>query len=190
MQTILTEQTTLSNLLLENGVKFDVKNKTLNVDGKVIDIDYDKFKGRFGLSHEKEYIREVARKIYYDSQVNAFFSIDDIVRYGTDIHRRPEFLLNLSNLVPGIKEVEKNWRNKSRGYVVTFLAEFDQFAWFTLYDYEHEYWDDEESRLEHKKWLINKAVSRSFDHGASEIFAYMGSGVTIRPEQVTDFTLL
>lgn len=161
----------------------NIENKALVVDEKVIDIDYDKFKGRFGLTHEEEYIREVARKMYYDPQVNAFFSIDDIVHYGTEIHRRPEFLMNLSNLVPGIKEVEKIWRNKSMGYIVTFLAEFDQFAWFSFYDYEHEYWDDEESKLEFKKWLIYKAVSRSFDRGGSEIFAYMGSGVTIRPEQ-------
>ncbi|WP_366923892.1 hypothetical protein MFMK1_000811 [Metallumcola ferriviriculae] len=190
LQAVLSEQTTLRNLLLEYGVKFDIENKALVIGEKVIDIDYDKFRGRFRLTSEEERIREVARKIYFDPQVNAFFSIDDIARYGTDIHCRPEFLMNLSSLIPRIKEVEKIWCTKSKGYIVTFLADFDQFAWYSFYDYEDNYWEDMESRLILKKWLISNAVSRSFERGGSEIIAYMGSGVTITPEQIIDYTAL
>ena len=189
MKRVLTEKTTLRNLLLENGVKFDINNKILNVDRKIIDIDYNKLTEKFDLSDEEKYIKAVSRKIYLDAQVNAFFFINEILRYGT-IHHSPEFLMNLSNLIPSIKKVEREWQNNSIAYIVTFLAEFDQFSWITFYNNEFQYVDDKEGRLNHKKWLIDNAIKISFNHVSSEICAYMGSDVNISPDNIIDFVLL
>lgn len=189
LQKVLSEQNELSSLLLKYGIRFDVDNKVLIVQNKTINIDYDKYRGKYGLSSYEKKIERVAHKIYYDFQVNGFFSNNDVLDYGTEIHIRPEFLLNLTELLPHIKEVEDIWRKKSKGYIVTFLADFEQFTWYSFYDQEYQYWDDKENKHQLKKWIISKAISRSFDgvDSHSEIFAYMGAATVIKPEQITDF---
>lgn len=192
LQRVLSAQTTLSSLLSERGIQFDIENKILYVDGKEIDIDYDKYRGEYGLTRKEEYLREVGRKIYFDPQINGFFAVDDVYGYGTNIHLRPEFLMNLANLFPQLKNVEELWSEKSKGYIVYFIADFNQFAWYSFYDNENEYNEDEDSRLILKKWIISRAVSRSFDQkdAGAEIFAYMGIETTIHPDQILEYTEL
>jgi hypothetical protein len=189
LQRVLSEQTTLSKLLSEHGVQFDIKNKVLYYYGKEFDIDYDKYRGKYGLTQKEEYLEEVARKIYFDPQINGFFAVDNVYGYGTNIHRRPEFLMNLVNLFPHLKEVEKLWCEKSKGYIVSFIADFNQFAWFSFYDNEDEYYEDKDSRLKLKEWIISKAVRRSFDHGntGTEIYAYMKIDTIIQPDQIVEY---
>lgn len=189
LQMVLSEENKLTTLVSKYRVKFDIDNKILIAGNKVIDIDYDKYRGRFGLSGYEKKIERVAHKIFYDFQVNGFFSNSDILGYGTEIHIRPEFLYNLTELLPHLKEVEEIWRNKSKGYIVTFLSDFNDFAWFSFYDNEYEYLDDGVSRQQLKKWMLSKAINRSFnginDH--SEIFAYINGVTIIKPEQIVDY---
>lgn len=162
LQKVLSKQTILSRLLSGHGLHFDIENKIMVADGRKIDIDYDRYRMEFSLAEKEAHIREIGRKIYFDPQINGFFAVDDVIWYGSDIHLRPEFLMNLTNLFPHLKKVEKLWTEKSKGYIVSFIADFNQFAWYTFYGNEDEYYEDEESRLELKKWIISKAVSRSF----------------------------
>lgn len=189
LQKILSQNNKLTTLLSKYGVEFDVDNKILIADNKIIDIDYDKYRGRFGLSSYEKKIERVAHKIYYDFQINGFFSNSDILGYGTEIHIRPEFLYNLTGLLPHLKEAEDVWRNKSKGYIVTFLADYNDFAWYSFYDNEIEYLNDETNKQQLKKWMLSRAINRSFngidDH--SEIFAYMNGATIIKPEQIVNY---
>lgn len=189
LQKVLSEETILSKLLSEHGLHFDIKNKVLYYHGKEFDIDYSKYRGKYGLTRKEEYLREVARKIYFDPQINGFFAIDNVYQYGTNIHKRPEILMNLVNLFPNLKEVEKLWCDKSKGYIVSFIADFNQFAWFSFYDNEYEYYEDQDSWLKLKEWIISKAISRSFEHGdtGTEIYAYMNIDTIIQPEQILEY---
>ncbi|MFX4263149.1 hypothetical protein ACOBQJ_13255 [Pelotomaculum propionicicum] len=189
LQEVLSEKNELTNLLLKYGVQFDVDNKILINGDKIIDINYAKYREKYDLSSYEQKIQGVAHKIYYDYQVNGFFSHHDILHYGTEIHIQPEFLSNLSELLPHICEAVNIWRKKSKGYIVTFLADFDQFEYSSFYNNEYEYQDDETNRIKLKKWIIKNAIYRSFqstdDH--TEIFAYIDKATIIKPEQIVEY---
>lgn len=189
LQSVLSEKTNLKSKLQEYGVRFDIENKLLFYRQQEINIDYDKYKGHFDLSPFEKRIERVAHKIYYDFQVDAFFLNCDISNYGTRIHQRPEFLYNLVNLFPELKDMENEWIDASKGYIVTFHASFDQFAWFTFYEQDYEYQDDLEKKLKLKKWLVSRAISRIFDPPSdySKVFAYMKPEIIILPNQIIEF---
>lgn len=188
LQKVLSEKNKLTTLLSKYGVEFDVDNKILIAGNKIIDIDYNKYRGRFEFSSYEKKIERVAHKIFYDFQINGFFSNSDVLRYGTEIHIRPEFLYNLTELLPYLKEAEDIWRKKSKGYIVTFLADFKDFAWYSFYDNEYEYLEDEKSKQQLKKWMVSRAINRSFNgiDDYSEIYAYMNGETIIKPEQIVD----
>lgn len=120
LQLVLSEATNLKALLLAHGIRFDIEKKLLYADQRVIDIDYEKYRGQYGLSPIEKKIERVAHKIYYDYQVNAFFSNNDVCDYGTLIHQRPEFLYNLIELFPQLKAIEDEWIEKNKGYIITY----------------------------------------------------------------------
>ena len=177
-------------MLSKRGIQFDIANKILYVDGRGFDIDYDKYRRENDLTQKEEYLREVGRKIYFDPQINGFFAVDNVYRYGTNIHLRPEFLMNIVNLFPELKDVEKLWCEKSKGYIISFIADFNKFAWYSFYDNKDEYYKDEDSKLLLKKWIISRAVSRSFDqrNDGPKIFAYMNIETSIYPDQIINYS--
>lgn len=71
---------------------------------------------------------------------------------------------------------------------MTFLADFKDFAWYSFYDNEYEYLDDEKSKQQLKKWMLSRAIDRSFDDidGHSEIYVYMNGETIIKPEKIVD----
>jgi len=189
LQEVLSEKNELTTLLSKYGVEFDIDNKNLITGNKTIDIDYDKFRGRFGFSSYEKKIERVAHKIFYDFQVNGFFRIVIYLGMEQKIHIRPEFLYNLTELLPHLKEAEEIWRNKRKGYIVTFLSDFNDFAWYSFYDNEYEYLEDETSKQQLKKWILSRAINRCFNgiDDYSEVFAYMTGEKIIKPEHIVDY---
>lgn len=189
LQLILSDKTNLSSLLLKHNIQFDVEKRILYANKKIIDIDYEKYRSKFDLSYVEKKINRVAHKIYYDHQINGFFSNNDVCDYGTSIHQRPEFLYNLIELFPQLREIENEWIERSKGYIVTFRATFDQFAWFSFYENEYNYIDDVSDKLQLKKWVLSQVINRSFDNNDShsEIIAYMKPETIIIPEQIIDY---
>lgn len=82
----------LNRVLRDNGVIIDVKSKKLYYNGNLFDIDYEKYRGRYDLNEQEQNIEGVAHRIYYDFCVDGFMVSDDVFNYGTDIHKRPEFI--------------------------------------------------------------------------------------------------
>lgn len=188
LQIVLSENTTLNTLLSNHGVQFDIKNKILIAKDEAIDIDYKKYCNRYNLSLYEEKIKSVARKVYLDYQVNGFFSIKDVISYGTNIHKRPEFIFNLVELIPGLRKMQNHWIENSKGYIITFLAENDQFQNISFDAFEESYYDKKEQELKLKRWLLNNAMDCIIDCSInnSGIIAYMNSNTTIRPEQILE----
>ncbi len=180
LQLVLSECSNLSEKLMQNGIKFDIKNKKVEVDEKTFDIDYDYYRNRNNLPSCEEHIKNVSRKIYNDFAINGFFKSDDIARY----YKCPEFLTSLSKMLPQ-KTIDRSWESESKGYLIVFRAQFDEFDWFTFYGTKNEY-ENDLSKLQLKKWLLREAIYSSFENGESCIVAYMKPEICILPEKIIE----
>lgn len=188
LKLVLSEDTNLKKFLQDYGVKFDIKGKTLFIDNRRIDIDYEKNKKiKTYFTDQEKSIKAVGRKIYSDSQVNAFFSMDAIFSYGSDIYCRPEFLMNLSKCDSKIRDIENVWRDKSQGYIVVFVADFNQLSSLTFYKNDYEY-ERDNNRIHLKKCIIERAIKRYFNFKIEECM-YIKKDVTIEPNKIIEYKL-
>ena len=185
LQKVLTEDTELSRLLLSHGVKFDIKNRRLCNNGNIINIDYYKYRGRLNVPQK---IKNVAHRVYYDYCVNGFLSNDDVFSYGTNIHERPEILLDLVNLLPELEYMEKEWIENSKSYRIFFFSKIDQIHrfCFDLDEYNdppYENWADLSDTQKIKKWMLSHAIDKS-NSELSSSFLYIKDHLDIPPGQI------
>ena len=86
-----------------------------------------------------------------------------------------------------MQKLEKDWTNNCKGYIVKYKASFDQFAFFTFYDYEDDDIDDSKNnRMAVKEKLLSRALEVTFDRSVSYKLAYMKRYVTILPLQIIE----
>lgn len=184
LQQSLTMETSLKEYLTDFGIFFDISNKWMACQGKKFDITYVSDDIRLPGGSQKHRICRVAHKIYYDYQINGFFSMENKTSYGGRVHERPEFLHNLKELFKA-NIIEDNWMKRANPYLITFKASLDSFAWFSFYNDEIQYEEDYFEKKEIKKWLINKAfyvIWKDFHYNSSpEIISYMKPEVIIPP---------
>lgn len=187
LQIVLTENTNLKKFLQDYGISFDIKSKILLFNGEKIDIDYEKYikKGALVRNEKEESIKNVGKKIYNDYQVNAFFSIDDMLSYGSEIEKYPEFLHTLSGLIPIVNDAKDLWTKKSKRRVISFTADFNQLLKLQYYANENEC-NDDINNIVLKKLLIKNAIKRSVGNSVGT-YLFLKKGVTITPEQITDY---
>lgn len=183
LQWVLTEDTELNNFFKNYGVSFDVESRIISVNGKEI------FDSSYKCRHietDPEIVRKIVRKIYEDYQINGYFYKNNRSR---NIYRRPEFIMNVSKLTPFLSNIETYWIENSKGYIVTYLADFKQFQLFT-FDVDDSYdYDINETMVRIKKWMINNAINRIPDclDSSTDVIAYMNFSATIDPSQIIEF---
>ncbi|MCB8817373.1 hypothetical protein [Desulfosporosinus shakirovi] len=183
LQQSLTMETILKEYLASFGIFFDISNKWMACKGEKIDITYKSDDIGLPGGSQKHRICRVAHKIYYDYQINGFFSMANKTSYGGRVHERPEFLHNLKELFKA-NIIEDNWMKRVNPYLITFKASLDSFAWFSFYNNKREYEEDYFEKEEIKKWLIKKAlyvIWKDFRYSRPEIIAYMKPEVIIPP---------
>ncbi|NCB25349.1 MAG: hypothetical protein EOM62_07745 [Bacteroidia bacterium] len=188
LQKVLSENTILSRLLLANHVWFDIENRILHYEDKLININYDDYCGRSDLNKTKKKIELLAHRVYYDYCVNGFMSNDDVFGYGTGIHNRPEFLLRLVDLLPELKPLEDKWFQKSKSYKITFFANIEQLHRFNFEldnneDPPYEGWSDLSDDQKIKKWMLSHAIERA-NGNLAESFLYVKDDIDILPTQI------
>ena len=84
-------------LFLENhGIYIDLDESILTYQGKEFDISYDLYTSR---RKEQYNCRAIGRKFYYDYTICGFLSVWERSPYGGQVHRRPEILMNIDNLL-------------------------------------------------------------------------------------------
>jgi hypothetical protein len=194
LQKVLSEDTALSRLLRSYNIEFDIGQKVIRSNGQPINIDYDMILqvNRFDLSDYEESIKSVAHRVFYDYLVNGFYTNDNIFGYGTGIHERPEFFINLVQLFPSLSEAETFWKKQSKSYKITFFAYFDQLAPFSfdmnnLDDPPFEDWLDLTEEQRAKKQMLWMALDRAFNHSTTEEYMYIKDGTSIPPEQIISY---
>lgn len=183
LQYVLSHNTMLSKLLNRCGITFDIENRTMCVNGRPFDIDYDHYKGRRLLSPIEEQLDSIAHRIYYDYCVDGFWANDNIEGYGTDIHERPEFILTLIKMSSKAKQLDAFWRRESKPYKVFFYAIVDQIHKFTFgLDKNYDpYTEDEQKTI--KNWMLSMALGQAFDPGG-EHFIYIRDCEYIPSKQI------
>jgi len=185
LQKVLAGDTLLSRILKSNGVYFDVERRLLFYKGKEYNVDYDWYKRNDYSMPPEKYLKPIAHRVYYDYCVNGFMMNDDVFSYGTDIHKRPEFLMKLSAAFPELKKIEDEWAERSKGFKVNFYATIDQVHRFSfdLDETEEELTDEEIMHI--KRWMVRYAIERANNNLFSEVFLYVKDEIDIPPEQIT-----
>lgn len=183
LQYVLSHDTMLSRFLGRGDIRFDIEHRIMLVNGVEFNIDYEYYRGRRPDTPMEKQLESVAHRIYYDFCVDGFWANDNIERYGTDIHKRPEFLTKLINLSSKAKSLDDFWRSKSKPYKIFFYATADQIHKFT-FGLEQNYEPYTENEQEHiKKWMLRMAVDQAFDPG-DEHYIYIRDYEYIPPEQI------
>lgn len=190
LQMVLSGNTSFNRLLNKAGITFNIKDKTLECDGTIYDIDYEKYRYRHFLSKTDEKLSKIARRVYDDFGVNGFLVNDDVLNYGTDIHKRPEFLMTLAELFPQALKLENYWRNKSKSYKVDFWVTVDQVHHFYEDENGDQWWAELNDELKFKKWMLSHAMDRAVNGLGGERVLYVRNDVSIPPNQIVEVNLL
>ena len=190
VQMVLSTNTILSRGLNKIGISFDLSNKALHYEDKEFNIDYDYYLNKSTKTAFEDKLEAVAHRIFYDYCLDGFLFNDDIKDYGTDIHKRPEFLKTLSEAFKKVKALEQYWYNKSKPYKVNFYATINQIQRFTfdldeINDPPYDNWLELSEDMRIKKWLLSHAIDRAYN-GRDELYLYIKDDVIIPPEQIID----
>lgn len=188
LQKVLVEPSELSLFLDNQGIKFDVDSKKIYFSDKIYNIDYETYKNqKESLTFQEKRLKNIARKIYFDHQINGFFFSEDIFNYGTGIDKSPEFLLTLSALNSTSNYLGDQWSKTRKGYVIKFKAKLNQFENYTFYDNVNDYLNDSQSDWEKlKRWMISHAIDCSFSELYTDVYAYMKPLTDVFPEQIIE----
>lgn len=189
LQYVLREDTELRSILKKANIEFDIDNRQMICEDNAYNVDYEYYRNLRCKSQQEKQLDSIAHRIYYDFCVNGFLLNDNVKRYGTDIHERPEFLHTLCDFSSQGRKVDLYWRNHSQSYVVTFYATVDQVHRFNfnLDETVEELTDDDLIHIE--RWMLSLAIDRAFD-GLSEEFLYIKDDEFIPPEQIISYELL
>lgn len=183
LQYVLSHDTMLSRFLKFGGIQFDIENRMMLVDDTGINIDYEIYRGRQLGTIEEKQLEAVAHRVCYDYCVDGFFTSDDVRRYGTDIHERPEFISKLIKISPEAEKLDKYWRTNSKPYKVFFFATLNQIHKFT-FDLENNYLPYSEYEKEQiKRWMLGWAVDRAFNP-CGDSYIYIRDNEYIPPDQI------
>ncbi len=192
LQRVLSEETILSNLLKNNGIIFNIEEKTVNYNSKIYNIDYLYYREQGELLNEVKAFKRLSRRIFYDFCVNGFLVNDNVFRYGTDIHKRPEFFIELTNLFSSAKDLEQYWIKHSKSYRIDFFATINQIDRSSFYldeieDPPYDNWINLNDEMKIKKWMLSHAIDRA-ENNLSEAFLYIDNNTTIPPNQILSYT--
>lgn len=163
--------------LESKGIDIQLESNCLKYNGKNYDIS---FKARPRYSESEEYAAWlVGRKFYYDFTVCGFFSINDKRPYGGNVHRRPEILWELDNLLK--TDLQQKWMQSHQAYEIVFKVPFR--------DIIYSGWDsDTEEKV--MSYLTDAYMCVSTEPDTKEVLCK--SGVEILPDQILEcnrFTL-
>lgn len=186
LQIVLTENTNLKKFLQDYGIKFDISGKILLYNEEQIDIDFEKDIGAGAyMTNKEKAIKAISNKIYNDYQVDAFFSIDEMVSYGSVLEKYPEFLNTLAKLIPKFNSAQDLWEKQSKHHVISFKADFNQLSMYPHYQNEYEC-NDDINNIVFKKICINNAIKRCTGYSVGMLLI-VKRGVIIAPGQITDY---
>lgn len=186
LQSVLAEKNELSEFLKNKGISFNILEKKMYINDNEYEICYDDLLIMKCRTNEQNKLKKIAHKIYFDYQINGFFYNENILNYGTNIHKNPEFLLTLSEFDETTYGLDKEWGDTNRGYVIKYKTKIENFAEYTFELSKIEMEEELNGKGDKiKKFLLTKAMLSCFGK-TSEIFAYMKPDKIIKPNEIIE----
>lgn len=191
LQEAVTIDTLLNRYLEEQQINIIVEEKKVKYRDKLYDISKGFSEMKFNSSDKERLSYEVNRKLYFDPQINAFFSRENVLNYGGDVHQRPEFIQNLAQMLEE-PEIESGWKNLHgmQCYVIKFHAPISDYELYTfgIKQSDLQEVDSKEIEIMKRKWVIGKTLTLINDcwcsHTIDETFAYLKIGIKVPPENI------
>ncbi len=185
LQRVLSSDTELNRMLNKYGVYISVDKHLLCYNDKEYELYYTS--GIYSTAPEslEKSLNKVAYRLYVDYNINGFIVNDNVKRYGTDIHKRPEFILTLCNLFRDLNALTIEWENISKSYNVNFYAKMNQINCRSTFGCNSEYeelFDEEIDIL--KQDLVRLAISRARDEYMGEHYIYIKDYADIPADQI------
>lgn len=189
LQQALTMDTPLRRYLKQYSIQLDIYNNLMCIKDTFHEIKYDSSFYETETSNGK--LNSVARKIYFDYQINGFFCVRDLKGYGGYVHLRPEIIYDLAQLGSKPHEFERGWIVKAKPYAIKFSAPIEYFTYYSFYHDINEFKDDYTEKIELKKWLVKNALLvvweyYHYERYPDEIMAYLKPEVSIPVNLITD----
>ena len=186
LQYVLSHDTMLSRFLKLGGIQFDIENCLMYINGQRFDIDFENFRRKILLSPKEELLDPIAHRIYYDFCLDGYWASDNVEGYGTDIHKRPEFISKLIKIPPKANSLDAYWRSKSKPYKIFFYATLDQIHKFTfgLEKNTDAYNEDEQKAV--KRWMMRVAMQQAFEP-RGDLYIYIADHQHIPVEQIIKY---
>lgn len=112
----LCKESELRVFLDQHDVFIDLARGFLSYMRKSYDISYNA--GAYPITGTREYpCRSIGRKFYYDYTTCGFLSVWEQSPYGGQVHRRPEILFNIDNLLRS--NLSREWEQSHFPYEIT-----------------------------------------------------------------------
>ena len=194
LKEVLSNDTLLKKKLSEFGIEFDIPRKIMVCNGISYDINYANYIDKLCSNKFEDNLGKVARRVCYDFFINGFLFNDNVLGYGTEIHKRPEFIIHLRKLFRQGKALEEYWKSHSKSYRIDFYATIEQVTRFTFEldrinnppFYDWLYLDD---KMKIKKWMLSYAIDRA-DNNANTKYVYIRDNINIPPDQIVEISEL
>lgn len=189
LQQALTMDTPLRRYLKRYNIQFDIYNNLMCVNDNFHEIRYDS--SFFETETRIGKLNSVARKIYFDHQINGFFCVKDVKGYGGYVHLRPEIIYDIAQLGNNPYDFERMWIQNNKPYLIKFNAPIEYFTYYSFYGDMDEFKEDYTDKMELKKWLVKNALLvnweyYNFGECPHEIMAYLKPEVSIPFKLIAD----
>lgn len=148
-QSYLCEDSELKMFLESHGIHIDLIEETLAYKEKIFDITYNRQVPR--RETEAYNCWSIGRKFYYDYTTCGFLSVWEGSPYGGYVHRRPEILMNIDNLL-GLR-LSHEWASTHQPYEIVAKVSGDKI----VYD-----GDDDQSDVDKVLNYLTKAYLTAF----------------------------
>lgn len=163
----------LRMFLDEHGIEIDLSRKILIYQGKKFDISYPKYRVPF--QYTKEYdCWAVGRKFYFDYTSCGFLSVCERNPYGGYVHKRPEILMDIDNLL-GLKLSEK-WEYTHKPFEIVVKVIGENIVYPN---------DDSDNEKDKVLYYLVKAFINSFYEPSEEVIL-LKNGITIPTQDILE----
>ncbi|MGF9872887.1 hypothetical protein ABEX28_09070 [Bacillus tropicus] len=183
LQNAIKYDTSLSRYLKKHSIDIDFVKKEIQYNNKVYDIGKNLLERSVSDDDETRALYNVIEKLFADHQINAFFSRDNVLRYGGSVNSRPEFLEDLRYLLDN-HEIENDWKYNCQKncYVIKFFEQPSAFSndTFWIKEDEAQRLNAKELEIKRRKWIVKRTLEviheYYFYRSLPENFAFLKPG--------------
>lgn len=162
----------LRHFLDKHGIRIDIENAILTYRGQKYNIYY----GRCPWDHESVEYKcwSVGRKFYYDYTTCGFLSVWNRSPYGGQVHKRPEILWDIDELLN--TSLSDEWERTRMAYEIVAKVSGKHIC----YPY-----DEDATETEKVMTYVIMAYNEAFN-GSSENILLLKNGVQIPPNDILE----